>query len=96
MAPEPTFLALIIGGSSGMGKQTAKRLLRRGGQVFLVARDPAKLAAAKTELEVDGPVQTASVDLYDEDQVEAFIARLQQEPRLSWSTPRLIMTSTWC
>jgi NAD(P)-dependent dehydrogenase (short-subunit alcohol dehydrogenase family) len=81
MAPEPTFLALIIGGSSGMGKQTAKRLLRRGGQVFLVARDPAKLAAAKTELEVDGPVQTASVDLYDEDQVEAFIARLQQEPR---------------
>jgi NAD(P)-dependent dehydrogenase (short-subunit alcohol dehydrogenase family) len=81
MAPEPTFLALIIGGSSGMGKQTAKRLLRRGGQVFLVARDPAKLAAAKTELEVDGPVQTASVDLYDEGQVEAFIARLQQEPR---------------
>jgi NAD(P)-dependent dehydrogenase (short-subunit alcohol dehydrogenase family) len=81
MAPKPAFLALIVGGSSGMGKQTAKRLLRRGGQVFLVARDPAKLAAAKTELEVDGPVQTASVDLYDEGQVEALIERLKQEPR---------------
>jgi NAD(P)-dependent dehydrogenase (short-subunit alcohol dehydrogenase family) len=39
------------------------------------------MAAAKTELEVDGPVQTVSVDLYDEGQVEAFIERLNQEPR---------------
>jgi NAD(P)-dependent dehydrogenase (short-subunit alcohol dehydrogenase family) len=32
MATTPAFLALIIGGSSGMGKQTAKRLdgARRG------------------------------------------------------------------
>ena len=81
MAPKPAFLALIIGGSSGMGKQTAKRLLRRGGEAVLVARNPARLAAAKTELEVDGPVQTASVDLYDEGQVQAFIDRLKQEPR---------------
>ncbi len=81
MTTKPAFLALIIGGSSGMGKQTAKRLLRRGGEVILVARNPARLAAAKTELEVDGPVQTARVDLYDEGQVEAFIERLKQEPR---------------
>jgi NAD(P)-dependent dehydrogenase (short-subunit alcohol dehydrogenase family) len=81
MATQPAFLALIVGGSSGMGKQTAKRLLSRGGEVFLVARDPAKLAAAKTELEVYGPVQTASVDLYDEGQVDALIERLKQEPR---------------
>jgi NAD(P)-dependent dehydrogenase (short-subunit alcohol dehydrogenase family) len=81
MASKPAFLALIIGGSSGMGKETAKRLLRRGGEVILLARNPARLAKAKTELEVDGPVQTASVDLYDEGQVEAFIERLKQEPR---------------
>lgn len=64
-----------------MGKQTAKRLLRRGGEAYLVARHAARLAQAKTELEVDGPVHTASVDLYDEPQVDAFIARLNQETR---------------
>ena len=81
MTAPPAFLALIVGGSSGMGKQTARRLLRRGGEVWLVARNQARLAQAKAELEVDGPVQTAAVDLYDEAQVDAFIARLKQEPR---------------
>ena len=81
MTAPPAFLALIVGGSSGMGKQTAKRLLRRGGEVWLVARNKARLAQAKAELEVDGPVQTAAVDLYDESQVDAFIAKLKQEPR---------------
>ena len=64
-----------------MGKQTAKRLLNRGGEVFLVARNPARLARAQAELEVDGPVQTAGVDLYDEQQVDAFINRLHQGKR---------------
>jgi NAD(P)-dependent dehydrogenase (short-subunit alcohol dehydrogenase family) len=81
MTAQPAFLALIVGGSSGMGKQTAKRLLRRGGEVWLVARQAARLAQAKAELEVDGPVQTTAVDLYDETQVEAFIKQVQQEPR---------------
>ena len=81
MTAPPAFLALIVGGSSGMGKQTAKRLLRRGGEVWLVARNKARLEQAKADLEVDGPVQTAAVDLYDEAQVDAFIARLKQEPR---------------
>jgi NAD(P)-dependent dehydrogenase (short-subunit alcohol dehydrogenase family) len=74
-------LALIVGGSSGMGKQTAKRLLRRGGEVWLVARNVARLAEARKELEAEGPVQTASVDLYDARQVADFIARLDQETR---------------
>jgi NAD(P)-dependent dehydrogenase (short-subunit alcohol dehydrogenase family) len=39
------------------------------------------LAQARAELETDGPVQTTVVDLYDESQVDAFIARIQQEPR---------------
>jgi NAD(P)-dependent dehydrogenase (short-subunit alcohol dehydrogenase family) len=74
-------LALIVGGSSGMGKQTAKRLLRRGGEVWLAARNEARLAEARKELEAAGPVETASVDLYDEHQVADFIARLEQEKR---------------
>jgi NAD(P)-dependent dehydrogenase (short-subunit alcohol dehydrogenase family) len=81
MTAPPAFLALIVGGSSGMGKQTAKRLLRRGGEVWMVARKAAKLAQAKAELAADGPVQTALVDLYDEAQVDAFIQQVRQEPR---------------
>ena len=81
MTAQPTFLALIVGGSSGMGKQTAKRLLRRGGAVWLVARNAEKLAKAQAELAADGPAQTAAVDLYDEAQVDAFIAQIRQEKR---------------
>jgi NAD(P)-dependent dehydrogenase (short-subunit alcohol dehydrogenase family) len=81
MTAQPAFFALIVGGSSGMGKQTARRLLRRGGEIWIAARHADRLAQAKTELEVDGPVQTTAVDLYDESRVEAFIARLGEEPR---------------
>jgi NAD(P)-dependent dehydrogenase (short-subunit alcohol dehydrogenase family) len=81
MTASPAFLALIIGGSSGMGKQTAKRLLRRGGEVLILARNAEKLAQAKAELAADGPVQTAAVNLYDESQVDNFIARVKQETR---------------
>jgi NAD(P)-dependent dehydrogenase (short-subunit alcohol dehydrogenase family) len=81
MTTQLPFLALIVGGSSGMGKQTARRLLRRGGEVLIVARNVAKLAEAQVELAADGPVQTAAVDLYDEAQVDTFIEQVQQEPR---------------
>jgi NAD(P)-dependent dehydrogenase (short-subunit alcohol dehydrogenase family) len=81
MTAQSAFLALIVGGSSGMGKETAKRLLSRGGEVLILARNVEKLAKAKAELEVDGPVQTAAVDLYDETQVDAFIAQVRQENR---------------
>ena len=81
MTAPPAFLALIVGGSSGMGKQTAKRLLRRGGEVWIVARNKARLAQAQAELAADGPVQTAAVDLYDQSQVDAFIAQVQDEKR---------------
>jgi len=81
MTAQPAFLALIVGGSSGMGKETAKRLLRRGGEVLILARNAEKLAQAKAELSGIGPVTTAAVDLYDEAQVDAFIARIKQENR---------------
>ena len=74
-------LALIVGGSSGMGKQTAKRLLDRGVEVLLLARHKARLEEAKTELEKAGSVQTAMIDLYDETQVDTLIGRLSKEER---------------
>lgn len=41
---------LIIGGSSGMGLASAKRLVQAGAEVFISGRDAAKLDAAVTSL----------------------------------------------
>ncbi len=81
MQTSKTSLALIVGGSSGIGKQSAIRLLNLGMEVIILAHDPKKLEEAKTELAPMGPVQTISVDLYDEQQVDQFIERLHHEPR---------------
>jgi NAD(P)-dependent dehydrogenase (short-subunit alcohol dehydrogenase family) len=81
MEASETQLALIVGGSSGIGRQTGKRLLGRGAEVMLLAHDPKKLENAKAELEANGPVQTVMVNLYDEQQVDAFIEQLNNEPR---------------
>lgn len=70
--------ALIIGGSTGMGRATAQRLLRRGISVELVARNEERLAEAKAELSALGSVDTRSVDLYDEAAVDGFAASVRQ------------------
>ncbi|MFQ5626299.1 MAG: SDR family NAD(P)-dependent oxidoreductase [Methyloligellaceae bacterium] len=76
-------VAFIIGGSTGMGKEAAKRLVARGVNVKLVARDQAKLDAAREEIENLGPgwVETAAVDLGDEAQVDAFAAAIREVPQ---------------
>jgi NAD(P)-dependent dehydrogenase (short-subunit alcohol dehydrogenase family) len=74
-------IALIVGGSSGIGKQTAQRLLDRGNEVILLAHNKEKLEAAQTELATGGTVQTVAIDLYDGNQVDKFIARLKDETR---------------
>ncbi|MHA1601220.1 MAG: SDR family NAD(P)-dependent oxidoreductase [Alphaproteobacteria bacterium] len=76
-------VALIIGGSSGMGLETARRLRARGLDLILLARDPAKLDQAKSDLakEADGSIETVAVDLYDETAVDDFIARIHDQRR---------------
>lgn len=76
-------VALIVGGSAGMGKATARQLLKNGQAVMLLARNEVQLAATKSELEsqTGGHVETASVDMYDFDQVQRFVATIEQEGR---------------
>ena len=74
-------LALIVGGSSGMGKETARRLIRRNVEPVLLSHNPVRLERARAELEVHGPVQTVDVDLYDESQVDNLIDRIKREER---------------
>ena len=61
--------ALIIGGSSGIGKAVANKLLQRGLTVTLVARDAQKLNSTMEELSTRGQVNSRTVDLYDPDAV---------------------------
>jgi NAD(P)-dependent dehydrogenase (short-subunit alcohol dehydrogenase family) len=81
--PTETNVALIIGGSSGMGKETARRLRARNVNLILVGSDPSKLDRAVTELTQagTGTIEGIAVDLYDEGQVDAFIAKLRAEDR---------------
>ena len=78
MSQSNTKTALIIGGSSGMGLATAKRLLGRGVSVHIVARDTERLAKAKEELSSLGTVTASGVDLYDPAAVEGFVQELAQ------------------
>jgi len=71
--------ALIVGGSSGMGKETAKILLQRNVEVVLVANDQTKLENAKKELDAYGTVHTESVNLYDQNQVDGFVGKIRND-----------------
>lgn len=76
-------LALIVGGSSGIGLATAKQLLAAGTPVLLLGRNLAKLQTAQQLLaqQCDTPVHIAAVDLYDPQAVDGFIATIAAEPR---------------
>jgi hypothetical protein len=78
MTQTNTIVALIIGGSSGMGRATAERLLKRGTDVHLVARDTERLSKVKEEFSSLGSVRATSVDLYNETAVNRFIATLHE------------------
>ena len=76
-------IALIVGGSSGMGKATAERLLKSGVPVMILSHDKQNLAEAKLDLEstTNGHVETAQVDLYDPSAVQSLIEQLNAEKR---------------
>ena len=58
-------LALITGGSRGLGFETAKALRQQGFDLILVAKDSTRLSDAKTSLLSDG--RTESVEAYSID-----------------------------
>jgi 3-dehydrosphinganine reductase len=67
--------AIITGGSSGIGKATAKLLVQQGMNVSIVARDCAKLEQAKAEIQQAGRahVVALSADVSDRLQAEQAI-----------------------
>jgi 3-dehydrosphinganine reductase len=72
--------AIITGGSSGIGKAIALKLVKRGANVTLIARTPAPLQAAQAGLETakvhpDQQVSILAADVADNLQVTAAIQR---------------------
>ncbi|MEA3376860.1 MAG: SDR family oxidoreductase [Chloroflexota bacterium] len=72
---------VITGGSSGIGKATAKLLAGHGANVFIVARDQEKLDRALQEIEAEGDTEgqrygAFSADVTSYEQVEDAIAAI--------------------
>jgi NAD(P)-dependent dehydrogenase (short-subunit alcohol dehydrogenase family) len=64
---------VVIGGSAGIGLETARRARAEGAQIVLTGRDPGRLQRAADEL---GALSTASFDAHDPAAVDDFFGRL--------------------
>ncbi len=62
--------ALIIGGSSGIGLATAKKLLQQGIEVTILGRSAEKLEAAKIALAEMGKISIVQADLYQQQELQ--------------------------
>jgi 3-dehydrosphinganine reductase len=86
--------AIITGGSSGIGKATAKLLAQQGANISIIARDRAKLAIAKQEIEAviispEQKINTFAADVALATEIEAAIV----QAIAFISTPDLLITS---
>jgi NAD(P)-dependent dehydrogenase (short-subunit alcohol dehydrogenase family) len=69
--------ALIVGGSSGIGRATAQIILERGGSVVLVARGADRLESTAAALRAFGEVSTIRADITNRLDRAPLIARLE-------------------
>ncbi|AWN75623.1 SDR family oxidoreductase [Legionella anisa] len=75
-------LAIIVGGSSGMGLETAKRLAPSGLDLLITGRDEQKLKHAVDELkQIGGKIEYLVGDLYDKAHVSQCVMKIKNEAR---------------
>ena len=84
-------IALITGGSSGIGLAVARSLAHHGAQVWLIARREEQLRSALETIscETEGHCGTISADVSDWAQVAAAVTQVEQEVGL----PDLVVNS---
>jgi NAD(P)-dependent dehydrogenase (short-subunit alcohol dehydrogenase family) len=70
---------VVVGGSSGMGKETAADVVAGGGSAVIIGRDQARVDETVVELGKQGPAWGITADLADRSQVEAVQAQLAAE-----------------
>src|SRR4029434_5095317 len=70
-------VAVISGGSRGLGLVLARHICAQNGNVALLARDPEELTHAKADLAArGGKVLTVECDLLDRDQIQAAVRKV--------------------
>ncbi|WP_431265878.1 SDR family NAD(P)-dependent oxidoreductase [Roseateles chitinivorans] len=72
---------LVVGGTSGMGLETARLVLVGGGSAVIVGHRPDKTEAARQDLAAVGPVTALTADLSSDDGRAALIAALDARHR---------------
>lgn len=71
--------ALIIGGGSGIGKETAKLLIMEGAKVTIAGRNRRKLDATVSELQSIGEIKAWQSDLSKRDETANLVRRIAEE-----------------
>lgn len=72
---------LVIGGTSGMGMQTARQVLAAGGRVVIVGNRQEKTEAARKELAAIGQVESITADLTSEAGLAALLKEIDANHR---------------
>lgn len=70
---EAGHVAIVTGGSQGLGKAVARELLQRGVRTIVDARDAGALESARVELSRFGDVVAIAGDVNDDDHVHALV-----------------------
>jgi NAD(P)-dependent dehydrogenase (short-subunit alcohol dehydrogenase family) len=70
---------MVVGGTSGMGLQTAQMVLAEGGSVVIVGNRPVKTEEARKELASFGEVWALTADLSSDDALAALLNTLDEQ-----------------
>jgi len=70
---------LVVGGTSGMGMQTARMVLAQGGSAVIVGKSPEKTDAARKELSTLGAVAALTADLSSDEGLAALLQALDEQ-----------------
>ncbi|ALK97322.1 short-chain dehydrogenase [Massilia sp. WF1] len=73
-------VVLVTGGSSGIGLASARRLAQAGAVTLICGRDPAKLAAARAQVQACGAdLSVYQADLADMDQCDELVRKVLED-----------------
>lgn len=70
---------LVVGGTSGIGMQSARMVLAEGGSVVIVGNRPEKTEEARKELSVLGQVWALTADLASDEGLSALLKSLDEQ-----------------
>jgi NAD(P)-dependent dehydrogenase (short-subunit alcohol dehydrogenase family) len=70
---------LVVGGSSGIGLQTARNVLAQGGSAVIIGNRPEKTEEARQELAALGPVTALAANISDSNELARLLKILDEE-----------------